>query len=159
MREVIVGSAAWGVSTSPDEVVLTRSLGSCIGLALYDPVAMAGGIAHCMLPLSKLSASPPSRKSALYTDSGCVLLLDELIRQGARKGRMRAWLAGASTLHGDNDIFRIGERNYAVARKFLAKNGLPLAGECCGGQASRTLALYMNSGRATLRLPGGEQSL
>ena len=157
--EVIVGSAAWALSNEPSEVLVTRSLGSCIGLALYDPEAVIGGMAHCMLPLSRLTTPPPAMESALFTDTGCVLLLNEMVRQGARKNRMRAWLAGAAALRGDNALFRIGERNYAVARKVLMKNGIRLVGEACGGCLSRTMALYMDEGRAVLRTADGEQDI
>jgi chemotaxis protein CheD len=156
-REVIVGSGAWTTSTDPNEVLVTYSLGSCVGLALFDPEANVGGIAHCMLPLSRLGPKPPAPDSALYTDTGTVSVLNEMVRLGARKARMFAWLAGASSLRDDNELFRIGERNYAVARKVLSRNGIPLAGEACGGCQSRTMALYIGSGHAVLRAPEGEQ--
>jgi len=40
----IVGVADMKVSNDPADTVITYSLGSCIGLAIYDPVARVGGI-------------------------------------------------------------------------------------------------------------------
>ena len=47
-------SPRWRCPDRPDEVLVTYSLGSCIGLSLYDPVARVGGLLHAMLPLSSL---------------------------------------------------------------------------------------------------------
>ena len=157
--EVIVGSAAWAVSADPAEVLITYSLGSCVGLALYDPVAKIGGMAHCVLPLSRLEPAGKGVNPGMFTDTGAVMLLQEMLELGARKGRLVAWLAGASTLLDDSQLFRIGERNYAVARKFLSKNGFELAGEACGGSLSRTMELHVGDGRVLVRTRSAEQDL
>ena len=42
------------IARNPEDVIVTYSLGSCVGLTLYDPIAGVGGMIHCMLPLSKI---------------------------------------------------------------------------------------------------------
>ena len=49
-----VGISEMKVSNDVDDVLVTYSLGSCIGLALYDPVVRVAGLIHCMLPLSQI---------------------------------------------------------------------------------------------------------
>lgn len=154
-----MGISDLAVSNDPGEVLVTYSLGSCIGLVLYDPEACVGGMLHAMLPLSKMEKDKAAAKPAMFTDTGAVKLLTEMLRLGARKDRLIARLAGAASLLDDKKLFRIGERNYAVARKVLWKNDILIQAEECGGNKSRTLSLYMDTGRVTIRSQGQETEL
>lgn len=44
-----VGMADLKVCKAPDALT-TLGLGSCVGVALYDPVTKISGLLHCMLP-------------------------------------------------------------------------------------------------------------
>ena len=50
LRDCIVGVADLKVSNNVDDRLLTYALGSCLGVAVYDPVAHVGGLLHVMLP-------------------------------------------------------------------------------------------------------------
>ena len=50
------------VSTNPEEILVTYSLGSCVGVVLYDPVVRVGGMIHCMLPLSRIDPEKAALK-------------------------------------------------------------------------------------------------
>jgi len=147
----VVGIGAMAASRDPDDIIITYSLGSCIGLVLYDPVARVGGMVHTMLPLSKMEPEKARAKPEMFTDTGTLKLLQTLLNMGARKANLHAKIAGASTLLDDKKMFRIGERNYAVVRKLLWKNEIMIKGEECGGAKSRTLVLYMANGRTVIR--------
>ena len=56
MRHV-VGIAQMKVSADPGDELVAYALGSCLGVAVHDPVARVGGLLHAMLPLS--SYEPP----------------------------------------------------------------------------------------------------
>jgi chemotaxis protein CheD len=47
-----VGVSDMKVSDDPEAVLVTYSLGSCIGIAIYDAVVRVGGLLHFMLPES-----------------------------------------------------------------------------------------------------------
>ena len=50
MAEVIkVGMADLKIAKNPD-ILTTLGLGSCIGIAVWDPMTKIGGLAHIMLP-------------------------------------------------------------------------------------------------------------
>ena len=51
------------VSNNPADAVVTYSLGSCIGLVIYDPIAKAGGILHYMLPESGIDKEKSHQKT------------------------------------------------------------------------------------------------
>ena len=50
MEEIIkVGMADMKMCAAPDKLT-TLGLGSCVGIALYDPVTKISGMIHIMLP-------------------------------------------------------------------------------------------------------------
>ena len=51
---ITVNISDLGTSNSNEDKIITYSLGSCVGVSLYDPVAEVGSLIHCMLPLSKV---------------------------------------------------------------------------------------------------------
>ena len=51
-----VGMADLKVCKCPDALT-TLGLGSCVGVALYDPVTKISGLLHCMLPDSTQTVS------------------------------------------------------------------------------------------------------
>lgn len=59
-----VDISAMVVTDKADDVLVTYSLGSCIGVALYDPEACVGGMIHCMLPLSKIDPAKGKSRPA-----------------------------------------------------------------------------------------------
>jgi chemotaxis protein CheD len=155
----IVGISEMYVSKDEGDVVVTYSLGSCVGVALFDPVAKVGGMVHCMLPLSKIDPQKAAAKPCMFTDTGVTLLLQELFNLGATRGNMVVKVAGAASLLDEKGLFRIGERNYTVLRKVLWKNNLLIAAEDVQGTASRTLSLHMKDGRTTIKSGGREVDL
>jgi chemotaxis protein CheD len=156
LRQVTVGIAEMAVSTRPEDVLITYSLGSCIALSLYDPVVGVGGLIHCMLPLSKIDSKKAIRNPCMFTDTGVPRFLQAVLNLGAHRRRLVAKLAGAATLLDKKKHFRIGERNHAVMRKILWKNSILISGEEVGGLRPRTMKLYMANGLSTVRIGGRE---
>jgi len=156
---VVVGIGQMAVSDRPDEVLVTYSLGSCIGLTLYDPEAGCGGLIHCKLPTAAGLTHPAERDPCIFVDTGVVALLRAVCALGGRLDRLVAKLAGGAVLFDDGGIFKIGERNRDVALRVLAKNRIRLAGEETGGTAARTMYLHLQDGRSMLRSRGQQYEL
>lgn len=154
-----IGIAEAHATRDADKVLVTHALGSCIGVALFDPVAGAGGMVHCMLPLSKASPGRAKDNPYMFTDTGVATLLQEMFDLGASRGSIVAKVAGAATHVGGQDLFRIGERNYAVLRRVLWKNDILIAAEDVGGREYRTLMLEVASGRVLVKKDGGSYEL
>jgi len=150
----VVDIADMVVSDDPNDVLVTYSLGSCLGVAIYDPVARAGGMIHCMLPLSKVDEEKARAKPAMFVDTGMTVLMEALFRLGARKANAVVKIAGASQVLERQGLFRIGERNVAVARKILWKNSMLIAAEDVGGDVARTVRLEIGTGRFFIRSEG-----
>lgn len=155
----VIGIAEMQVSNQSDDVLVTYSLGSCVGLSLYDPVARVGGMIHCMLPLSKLDLAKAQANPCMFTDSGVARLLQTVFDMGAERRHLVAKVAGGASLLDEKGLFKIGERNHTVLRKMLWKNNIMVAGEDIGGSASRTMHLYMDTGKTTIKSGGKEVEL
>lgn len=154
-----IGISEMKISTQQDDVLITYSLGSCVGLALYDPVARIGGLIHCMLPLSKIDTAKAQANPMMFTDTGVPALIQGMLDAGAQKKNLVAKVAGAASLLDEKGTFKIGERNYIVLRKVLWKNNILIAADDTGGSLPRTMLLYINSGRVVLRSRGEEKEL
>ena len=78
-----VGMADLKVCKCPDALT-TLGLGSCVGVALYDPVTKVSGLLHCMLPDSTQIRN--NSNVAKFADTG----IDELIRQMENLGASKS---------------------------------------------------------------------
>ena len=155
----VVGISEMKVSDNPEDVIITYSLGSCIGLALYDPRIRVGGLIHCMLPLSKIDPARAVDRPCMFTDTGVPRLIMTLLGMGADKRSLVATVAGAAHLLDNQNQFNIGERNHVVLRKLLWKNSILISAEDIGGTMARTMTLNLESGLTTLRSGGKEYEL
>lgn len=147
------------LSKSRDDILVTYSLGSCVGLTLFDPVAGVGAMIHCMLPLSKIDPEKAKLKPYMFVDTGVAHMLGELYSLGATRQNLVAKVAGAGSPLGREETFRIGQRNYTILRKFLWKNNILIEKEDVGGSKARTLYLYMADGKTTVKSEGQEVEL
>jgi chemotaxis protein CheD len=130
-------------------------LGSCIGIAAYDPEARVAGMAHVMLPDSTLASAPgPPGK---YADTAVPALLEEMRRLGASPGRLVVKIAGGAQMFATaGGTLNIGARNAVSVRAALAAAGLRVRAAETGGTSGRTLELWVDDGRTTVRVVGRE---
>jgi len=159
VRTVTVDISDMKLSENDDDILVTYSLGSCVGLALYDKVVKVGGLIHCMLPLSKIDSEKAAMKPYMFVDTGVSILLTELFKRGAQRQNLVAKVAGAGSPLGKEETFRIGQRNYTILRKLLWKNSVLIESEDVGGSKARTMYLYMNDGLVTVKSEGKEVPL
>ena len=155
----VVGISEMKVSNRSDDVLTTYSLGSCIGLSLYDPVACVGGLIHCMLPLSKIDLEKAKANPEMFTDTGVPALLQAAFDLGAKRNNLVVKVAGCASPLDEKGLFKIGERNYTVVRKILWKNNILIAAEDTGGTIPRTMILHMASGKTMIKSGGREVEL
>lgn len=139
------------VSNRWDEVIVAYSLGSCLAVTLYDPVARAGGLAHCLLPSSVLDPAKGEQRPGMFVDTAITALLRELRALGASEERLVAKIAGAAQFLDSDGAFRVGERNQHAALKLLQRRGIRIHGQDTGTSMARTVFLYLDSGRLVVR--------
>jgi chemotaxis protein CheD len=157
--KVVVGISEYAVSSDCEDVLVTYSLGSCVGLVLHDPAAGVAGLLHAMMPSSTSSPDKAAENPAMFTDTGAARLIQELFDRGATRANLQAKVVGAASHMDREGIFRIGERNYAVLRKVLWKNGILITAEDVGGSVSRTVHVEVATGRTLIKSSGTEYEL
>ncbi|VBB08070.1 chemoreceptor glutamine deamidase ched [Lucifera butyrica] len=147
MSELIkVGMADYKVGHNPASLI-SYGLGSCVGIALYDPISKLGGLAHIMLPDSTQARS--TENPAKFADTALPLMLEDLIKMGAAKTRIIAKIAGGAqmfTFTNATDIMRVGERNAEAVRVVLKKLDIRILAEDTGGNYGRTVELKLENG-------------
>ena len=148
---VVVGLGKMKVSGSEEETLITYSLGSCIGLSLYDPVARVGGLVHCMLPTVTLDPSRAETTPCLFADRGTEELVRGVLELGAQRRRLIAKVAGGANIQKAMRSYNIGGRNYTSASLVLWKKDIVIVSEDVGGSFARTMSLDIASGTTIVK--------
>lgn len=154
MADQVVGISDFKVSGNRDDVLVTYALGSCIGVAVYDPVAGVGGLLHFMLPDSTLDQNKAKESPAMFADTGIPLLFKACYRLGAEKKRMIVKVAGGASILDDTNYFRIGQKNITALRKIFWKNNVLIEREDTGKNHNRTVRLSIADGKVLVRTAG-----
>jgi chemotaxis protein CheD len=142
-ERVKVGIAEYEVA-SDGAVLTTSGLGSCLGVAIYDPESGTGGLVHAMLPSKDDSDSDNDAK---FADAGIRRLVAALEREGADRDDLVAKVAGGSDmLDFSANGAGIGDRNAEVGRQTLAEVDITVAGADVGGEHGRSLRLDTETG-------------
>lgn len=152
--ELKVGIADYKVARSPVRII-TLGLGSCVGLTLFDPTNKVGGMIHIMLPDSKQFQKKSN--PAKYADLGIPLLLEEVIKLGARRSFLQAKIAGGAQMFSFADkttSLNIGQRNAEMTKAILKELGIKLLAEDTGKNYGRTMILDTTTGEVTIRTAG-----
>lgn len=151
---VVVGVADMKVSNNPADILVTYSLGSCIGIAVHDPFARVGGILHFMLPGSELDQDKARQKPFMFADTGIPRLFKSAYELGAKKSRMRVIVVGGSQVLDQHGFFNIGNRNQMAVRKIFHRNNVVIDFSDVGGNLNRTLRLAVKDGQTSLKVSG-----
>jgi chemotaxis protein CheD len=149
------------VGVGGDTVLITYALGSCLGLAIYDPVTRVGGLLHAMLPSASLAPDKAVQNPAMFVDTGVPELFRACYRLGATKGFLQVVAAGCAHLSepGTADVFQVGRRNMVMLRRLLRNNGVLLKRHDTSGRESRSLSLALNDGDVRVSVQGRQRKL
>jgi chemotaxis protein CheD len=159
MEQIIIGMADCRIGYVAGQVLVTYALGSCIGLAVYDPQAAVGGLLHLMLPDSGIDPALGRSTPYMFADTGIPLLVEQVCGRGASKRRLMVCAVGAAHMMDRVNSFDVGKRNYLATRRALWKAGLLLHSQAVGGSDARTMRLEIGSGRLWLQEAGEQREL
>lgn len=146
-----------------DATLVTLGLGSCVAIALHDPVARVAGLAHVLLPDPSLSRDASNR--AKFAVTAVPLLVEAMQRAGA-VAAPSAWhgrlVGGASMFAGlaPTGGLQMGARNVVAARAALDAAGIALVAHDTGGDYGRSVYFHAATGRLLVRaIRAGERVL
>ncbi|MGJ7921036.1 chemotaxis protein CheD [Neobacillus sp. LXY-4] len=131
-----------GIETVTGAAILkTSGLGSCVGVVLFDQAEEVSGLAHVMLPNSKL-AKAESHKKGKFADIAIQALVTSLISKGARLPNLKAKLAGGAEMFpglASSSLMKVGLRNIEAVRQELAIRSIEVIAEEVGGSSGRSI--------------------
>lgn len=134
--------------------IITYALGSCIGIALYDPMIKLGALVHIMLP-ERVNSDANIFK---YADTGVRETLRKLYAYGAVKHRLTAKIAGGAKMFdmkGKSSVMgNIGERNAQTVKKVLMQEGIRIVKEDTGANYARTMSIDLATGMVLVKTFG-----
>ena len=151
---VVVGVSDMKISNNPEEILVTYSLGSCIGVVIYDPVVKVGGMLHFMLPDSSIDMKKAEKYPYMFCDKGVPALFKATYKEGALKQNMLVYVFGGAQILDQKNFFNIGKRNYTALRKIFFKNNVVITYENVGGNVNRTVRLEINTGNIYVKTSG-----
>jgi chemotaxis protein CheD len=147
-----VDIAMMKIARAPEQLY-SLGLGSCIGVAIYDPVVKIGGLIHVLLPTSQ-GFENGNHVRTKFADSGISELVDALSRAGASRVRMRAKMAGGASMFaikGTSSVHEVGKRNIESSKETLKKLGIELIAQDTGGNKGRTIYFDVETGQLTIK--------
>ncbi|WP_184476016.1 chemotaxis protein CheD [Rhizorhapis suberifaciens] len=136
--------------TSDPAVVLTTVLGSCVAACLFDGLAGVGGMNHFLLSEPRGGDLAFGEQSERYGAYAMELLINEMLKAGASRSRIKAHLYGGANMRAG--MQEIGSANSKFAINFLARDGIPLTFSNLGGNAARRVDFRAVKGQARCRV-------
>lgn len=138
-----------------DAVLVAIGLGSCVGVAIYDPELEVGGMAHILLPGLAKEGDNPNK----FSESAIDAMLGQITSMGGSIKSLKAKIVGGANMFqslADNKK-TIGERNVEAARDKLKRLNIGIEKEEVGGNEGRTVEFHAGTGRMTVRNARGEE--
>lgn len=155
MSEMIkVGMADLKLCKAPDAVT-TLGLGSCVGIAIRDPIKKIGGLAHIMLPDSKIMQN--NTNIPKFADTGVTELVRIIVEAGGSRTRLVAKIAGGAQMFAfssKNELVSVGDRNVIAVKKILGELKIPILAEDTGLNFGRTVEFYPETGDYIIKAVG-----
>ena len=155
MEVITVGIADCQISRNPEAQLVTHALGSCIAIAIHDPLTKVAGLLHIMLPDSSIDKEKAASQPHMFADTGIPALFHAAYAMGAEKKRLSVRLVGGAQVLDPNGVFNIGKRNHLACRKILWSAGVLVQAEAVGGTVSRTVRMEVGTGKLFWNTGGG----
>ena len=154
MEEVRVDMAYLKVDNRPVELV--TSVGSCIGICLWDSHRRCGGLAHIMLPHSSLGSQEPLPSK--YADTAVIALLEGIRALTGGQYRLSAKIVGGANMFANTSAngLDIGKKNITAVHAALEQHKIRLLGEDVGGNHGRRISFNLTTGEVVIRSHNGE---
>jgi chemotaxis protein CheD len=137
--------------TDKDMVIVTV-LGSCVSACIRDSVSGIGGMNHFMLPDSAASdKDSPVSESMRYGTYAMEVLINQLLRNGARRENLEAKIFGGGNVLKSFTTMNVGDRNAIFVRKFLKEERIRVTSEDLLDIYPRKVYYFPKTGRVLVK--------
>ena len=131
--------------------MLTTVLGSCVSACVRDVSTGLGGMNHFMLPDEGDGSQRDSSAAMRYGAFAMEMLLNELIKAGARRERLEAKVFGGGAVLAHMTHMNIGQRNAEFVLRYLQLEQVRVVAQDLCGDLPRRINYFPQSGRVTVR--------
>ena len=131
---------------SGENIVIMTVLGSCIAACLWDSRARVGGMNHFMLP-----ESDSTDVSGRYGSYAMELLINEMLKLGARRETMQAKIFGGGQVMANFTTMNVGERNTSFVVNYLQTERIPIVSEDVLDIYPRKVVFFPATGKAMVK--------
>jgi chemotaxis protein CheD len=137
--------------TDKDMVIVTV-LGSCVSACIRDTITGIGGMNHFMLPDSAAADKDnPVSESMRYGTYAMEVLINQLLRNGARRENLEAKIFGGGNVLKSFTTINVGDRNAIFVRKFLKEEGIRVTSEDLLDIYPRKVYYFPKTGRVLVK--------
>lgn len=134
-----------------EKMMLVTVLGSCVAACIRDPQFGIGGMNHFMLPESMHEADSPLSSSARYGTYAMEILINQLIKLGARRNKLEAKVFGGGNVLRGFTVNNVGDRNAAFVLDFLKTEKIPVLAQDLVDIYPRKVYFVPQSGKVMVR--------
>ena len=131
---------------SQEDLVVMTVLGSCIAACIWDGKARVGGMNHFMLPDGDALDG-----SGRYGSYAMELLINEMLKLGARRETMQAKVFGGAQVMAGFTTMNVGERNTNFVLDYLATERIPIVSQDVLDIHPRKVCFFPVTGKALVK--------
>jgi chemotaxis protein CheD len=137
-------------ATTRDMLVVTV-LGSCISACIRDKTNGIGGMNHFMLPHSDNDPQNPLSTSARYGTYAMEMLINHLIKLGAKRSNFEAKVFGGGNVLRGFTVSNVGARNADFVLDFLHNENIKVVAQDLLDIYPRKVYYFPKTGRALIK--------
>jgi chemotaxis protein CheD len=131
------------------EMLIVTVLGSCVSACIRDRLTGLGGMNHFMLPDG--GDSGPVSASMRYGTFAMEVLINDLLKAGARREHLEAKVFGGGAVLRGFTAMNVGERNAAFVTSFLKTEKIPVLAEDLNDIYPRKVYFFPRTGKVLVK--------
>ena len=139
------------------DMMIVTVLGSCVSACLWDRERSIGGMNHFMLPGHGSGATAGNRTPVAADDLARMgiyameLLINQLLKLGADRGRLVAKVFGGGSLLGGMKNLDVGRQNGDFVLEFLREERIPVAAIDLYDDCARKVHFFTSTGKVMVK--------
>ena len=137
-------------ATKSDTLIVT-GLGSCVSACIRDRVSGIAGMNHFLLPNDGSGQDNILSESARYGAYAMEILINHLIKLGARREHLEAKVFGGGNVLRGFTTINIGERNAEFVMEYLKLERIPVVAQDLLDVYPRKVYFFPDSGQVLIR--------
>jgi chemotaxis protein CheD len=136
---------------TPKDMLIVTVLGSCVAACIRDKVTGIGGMNHFMLPDGGNDPDSPVSASMRYGTYAMEVLINELLKSGARRENLEAKVFGGGAVLRGFTAINVGERNAKFVLNYLRSENIRVTAEDLNDVHPRKVYYFPRTGKVLVK--------